>query len=142
MGDEDGVMAVSWRPRQEERWEMENNGIKVFSIVRVGALSGEVKESDEHVVMLNDDMMNPGGTLQSRVQNTGFFSFRFSRFHPVIIKQTDSSLKVFYTKNEKIKKLIYGIIMKIFLNCCKKATQVRRTKRFMVIIVKHLNFID
>lgn len=139
MGDEDGVMAVSWRQRQGEIWEMENNGIKVFSIVRAGALSGEVKESDEDVVMLNDDMMNPGGTLQSRVQNTGFFSFRFSRFHPVIIKV---KFEGFNTKNEKIKKFIYRIIMKIFLNCCKKATQVRRTKRFMVIIVKHLNFID
>lgn len=74
-GDEDGMMAVSWRQRQEERWEMEDNSIKVFFIIRTGAqspaLSGKVKESDEHVVMLNDDMMNTGGTGQQRHSSAG-----------------------------------------------------------------------
>lgn len=51
--------------KKNGRWRV--TALKVFSITQIGArwpgpFQARLKESDKHIVMLNDDMMSTGGT--------------------------------------------------------------------------------
>lgn len=70
VGDKDGEMAACSRQRQTDERKME--GGEIFFIIQIRAQwQGKVKYNDKYIMMLNDDMMNVGGTGSRDVTMSG-----------------------------------------------------------------------
>lgn len=81
----------------KEKWKVANNGIKVFFIIQIGAQwPGKVKYNDKYIVMLNDGMMDVGGTGSRDITMSGQKQFHKGATDPWI--SSAQSFSSYYPK--------------------------------------------